>query len=150
VEPVIPDFTGKAIEIIKISGAVFLWTTDNWEIRLAGPVVVTGGDAAPVTIDVDDPAEVPLPPELAGLVGATITQLLVTEEGHLVLQLPDRQLLAQAAADYEAWQIAGHDGELLICTPGGDLTYFPPVPGIGTPRGTGPAPAEDTPSTPAS
>ena len=69
----------------------------------------------------------PLPPTLDGVVGATITQLLVSEEGHLGVQLGDRQLSVRAADDYEAWQVAGQDGELLICTPGGKLAYFPPV-----------------------
>jgi Family of unknown function (DUF6188) len=148
-EPVIPDFAGKVIALAKIDYGLFLWTADNWEILLAGPVVVTGGGAPPREIDVDTPGS-PLPPELDGVVGAAITQLLIADNGDLSIQLGDRQLGVHAADDYEAWQIAGQDGELLICAPGGGRTYFPPVPGIGTPRGTEPGRPEDTPSPSAS
>jgi hypothetical protein len=144
-EPVIPDFAGKVVEIVKVDSAFFLWTADNWEIRLAGPVAVSGGGAPPVEIDIEGPGG-SLPAELDGVAGSTITQLLVAEGGSLIIRLGDRQLSARAAEDYEAWQIAGHDGELLICTPGGGLTYFPPVPGIGTPAGTGSPSPDGAPS----
>lgn len=132
----IPDFAGKVIEIVKIDYGLFMWTADNWEILLAGPVLARVADAPPVEVVVDLP-DSPLPPQLSGLVGSTITQLLVTENGDLALQLGDQQLVARAAADYEAWQIAGFDGELLICRPGGELTHFSPVrrdPPAGSPR----------------
>jgi hypothetical protein len=45
----------------------------------------------------------------------------------LGVQLGDRQLPVRADDRYEAWQIAGPDGELLVCTPGGELVHFPPV-----------------------
>jgi hypothetical protein len=110
-EPVIPDFAGKTILIAKIDHGFYLWTADNWEIRLAVSVVVSAAGAQPVEIEVDVP-DSPLPPEL-DVVGATITQLLVAEDGHLGVQLADRQLTARVADDYEAWQIAGQDGERL-------------------------------------
>lgn len=143
----IPDFAGKVIEIARIDYGLFLWTSDNWEILLAGPVRVSGPDPTSTEIDVDTP-ETPLPPELVGVVGATIAQLLVAEDGHLGVQLGDRQLSVRAAQDYEAWQIAGRDGELLICTPGGELTYFPPVPAVGSPHGTGSTSTPDAPPPP--
>lgn len=134
-EPVIPDFAGKVIEIVKIDYGLQLWTADNWFILLAGPVLVSNPGAGPREFDVDVP-DSPLPPELEGVAGSTITQLLVAEGGHLGIQLGDRQLSVRAGDDYEAWEIAGHDGELLICRPGGELTYFPPVPGAGAPGPT--------------
>ena len=138
----IPDLAGRTIEIIKIDYALQMWTEDNWFLRLASPVLVGRTGTPGQVLHVDGP-DAPLPPELADLVGATITQLLVADGGDLVLQLGNRQLVAQAADDHETWEIAGHDGELLICTPGGALTYFPPVPGIGTPAGAGPTPPAD-------
>jgi hypothetical protein len=125
-EPVIPDFAGKTVLIARIDYGFYLWTADNWEIRLAGPVLVSAAGAQPAEIEVDVP-DSPLPPELDGVVGATITQLLVAEDGHLGVQLGDRLLSARVADDYEAWQVAGQDGERLICMPGGELAYFPPV-----------------------
>lgn len=122
----IPDFAGKVIALTKIDFGLYLWTVDNWEILLAGAVLVSV-DGQPTAVFDVDVADSPLPPELDGMVGLTITQLLVAEEGHLGLQVGNRQLTVRADDRYEAWQIAGHDGERLICTPGGELTYFPPV-----------------------
>lgn len=122
----IPDFAGQVIIIAKIDYGLHLWTADNWEILLAGPVLVSAVGRAPEEIEVDV-AESPLPEQLAGVVGATVSQLLVAEDGHLGVQLDDRQLSVRADDRYEAWQVAGPDGELLICKPGGELAYFPPV-----------------------
>jgi hypothetical protein len=143
-EPVIPDFAGKTILIAKIDHGFYLWTADNWEIRLAVSVVVSAAGAQPVEIEVDVP-DSPLPPEL-DVVGATITQLLVAEDGHLGVQLADRQLTARVADDYEAWQIAGQDGERLICMPGGELVHFPPVRRDSTPSNTPPTRVDGAPA----
>ena len=40
-EPVIPDFAGKTITIVKVDFSLYLWTDDNWVIQLAGPVLVS-------------------------------------------------------------------------------------------------------------
>ena len=125
-EPVIPDFAGRTITIIKLDYSLYLWTDDNWVIQLAGPVLVSIAGSAPTQIDVSV-ADSPLPAELDGVVGSTITNVLVTEDGHLGVQLGDRQLSVRAADMYEAWEIAGPNGERLISTPGGELTHFPPV-----------------------
>lgn len=122
----IPNFAGKVVIIAKIDYGLHLWTSDRWEIVLAGPVLVSGTGTAPTQIEVDV-AESPLPPQLADVVGAVIAQLLVAEGGHLALQLGDLQVSVRADDRYEAWQVAGPDGELLVCAPGGELAYFPPV-----------------------
>jgi hypothetical protein len=144
-EPVIPDFAGKTILIARIDYGFYLWTADNWEIHLAGRVVVSTADGRPVEIEVSVP-DSPLPPALDGLVGATITQLLVAEDGHLGVQFADRQLTARVADDYEAWHIAGDDGESLICMPGGELAYFPPVRRDGTSSSTPSIPVDGSPA----
>jgi hypothetical protein len=54
-EPVIPDFAGKTVLIAKIDYGFYLWTADNWEIRLAVSVVVSAAGTQPVEIEVDVP-----------------------------------------------------------------------------------------------
>jgi hypothetical protein len=125
-EPVIPDLAGKVVQLVKIDYGLQIWTADNWFLLLAGPVLVGTADAAPRTFDVDVP-DSPLPPGLDDLVGSTITQLLVADDGQLDVQLGDRRLSVRPGDAYEAWEIAGHDGELLVCMPGGELAYFRPV-----------------------
>jgi Family of unknown function (DUF6188) len=140
-EPVIPDFAGKVIVIAKIDYGFYLWTADSWEILLAGPVQIHRSGGPPTQLEVDVP-DGPLPDELADVVGSTITQLLVAEDGHLGVQIGDLQLSMPAATSYEAWQIGGRDGELLICMPGGKLSYFPPVRRDDGSSGSEPAPAD--------
>lgn len=129
-----PDLAGKVVDIVRIDGAIFFWTRDNWEIQLAGPALLSTGTEPPITIDVTEPGVVEPPPELAALVGTAITGVQIADNGDLTVELGDHTLVAPAARRYEAWQIGGHDGELLICGPGGGLTHFAPVPGVGRPR----------------
>lgn len=124
----IPDFAGKVIEIVKMDFGLRLWTDDNWEILLAGAVTVSSPGTAPETVVVDVEAG-PVPSALEGLEGRTVSSLLVSREGHLGLTIGERQLSVRADPGYEAWQLAGHDGERLICMPGGELAHFPPVRG---------------------
>ena len=140
-EPVIPDFAGKLVADARIDFGLHLRTTDDWRILLAAPILVSGPDLPPREIDVDV-AEAPLPEELEAVVGMTITELLVADGGHLGIRLGDIRLSVRAD-DYEAWQIAGHHGERLICMPGGELAYFPPVSVINDPSGTAPRPDTD-------
>jgi hypothetical protein len=126
VESVIPDFAGKVIASARIDYGLHLWTSDNWEILMAGDVQVSGPESSRADIEVDV-AESPLPAEFEGVVGSSITQLLVAEDGRLSLLLGDRQLSVRADQSYEAWQISGSAGERLICMPGGKLAYIPPL-----------------------
>ena len=122
----IPDFTGKVIETARIDYGLHLWTVDRWEILLAGDVVVSGPDMEPKEVVVDV-AESPLPDEFHGVVGSTVTALLAGRDGQLSLHLGRRRLSVRADESYEAWQLAGQHGERLICLPGGELAYIPPV-----------------------
>jgi hypothetical protein len=128
-EPVIPDFAGDVFEIVKLDRGLHLWTKDNWEFVLRTPVLVTttssdGPHQSEVEVDV---AAGPVPELLSGIEGSAIVQVLVSEEGHLGIQLPDMHLTVPASPQFEAWQIGGDDGERLICTGGGELVHFPPL-----------------------
>lgn len=68
--------------------------------------------------------------------GHKVSSLLVFREGHLGLTVGDQQLSVKARPAYEAWQLAGHDGERLICMPGGELAHVPPVRGRKQPDST--------------
>ena len=122
----IPDFAGKIIESARIDFGLHLRTEDGWMIVIEAPVVVSGPGIAPTRVD-PAVAESPLPDALEGVAGQAITQLLVAREGHLGVQLADRQISVRADENYEAWHVTGPDGELLICRPGGELTHFSPA-----------------------
>jgi hypothetical protein len=100
-----------------------IWTTDNWELDLNGPAHLLRADGLH-DIDSGTPQE-QLPAELADLVGAEITEVLVAREGHLAVNFADAQLSVRSSPDYEAWQITGPAGERLVCMPGGELASWP-------------------------
>lgn len=122
----IPDFANKIIESAKVDFGLHLQTEDGWMIVIEGNITVSGPRIAPTTLEVAV-AESPLPDALQGVVGQAIRQLLVAREGHLGVQLADRQIGVRADESYEAWHLTGPDGELLVCMPGGKLAHFPPV-----------------------
>lgn len=125
----IPDFAGQTVIKARLGWGLRLWTDAGWELTLSEPVVITTADPTGVQQATFDPDvdEQPLPEGLQGLEGATISQLLVSREGDLGVQLSDRHLGVPASESYEAWQLAGPGGEMLICSPGGDLTHFEPL-----------------------
>lgn len=61
----IPDVAGKVIEIVTMGYGLRLWTDDNREIILGGPIVVTGAGAPPEEV-VTDVESAPAPARAAG------------------------------------------------------------------------------------
>lgn len=122
----IPDFAGKVLEIVKLDFGLHLWTEDNWEIDLFSPLVVKSADGSSV-VEVDVPAG-DLPEAIAFLEGAVIDAMVVDRDGTLGLAAAGREIEVRPLDSYEAWQVAGDNGERLICQPGGELAYFPPTP----------------------
>lgn len=122
----IPDFAGRTIEIVRIDWGLHLWTDDNWQFTLSEVQVATDSQDGPAVEAVEvDVEQQPLPPALAGLEGETIRQVLVSKSGDLSIQLADRHLTVRADPKYEAWQLMGPKGEMLICMPGGEIAHFP-------------------------
>lgn len=130
----IPDYAGKTIEIIRLDGSVQLWTTDNWYIHCGGDPSVAAAGMTPVEVDPGDPPDLdagetypPVPDVLSPLVGKTITALRVSKVGDLSVLFDDAsELSVKAAAEYEAWQLSGPRGEMVVCMPGGKLAIWGP------------------------
>ena len=59
--------------------------------------------------------------------GKTIRALPVSPAGDLSVTFDDTsQLSVKAAAEYEAWQLSGPRGEMVVCMPGGELAIWGP------------------------
>ncbi|WP_367652507.1 DUF6188 family protein [Intrasporangium sp.] len=67
-----------------------------------------------------------LPAELERLVGQQISSVLVSETGDLAINIGHAQLSVAAGEDYEAWEMGGPHGEIILCKPGGDLAVWGP------------------------
>ena len=123
----IPDMTGKTIEMIRFNYSLAIWTGDNWQLDLAGVTHITLEGGSRVEID------------------TTLCQDELTDAGalHLVglgdhrdsrvsnARRPDHHLeprrwrYRQVMA-HEAWQIYGPSGEIIVCMPGGELAIWGP------------------------
>lgn len=120
-----PDFAGQTVVQVKIEGGLSIWTEENWEIQLNGDTYLTDPVLGTVEVENSEYRD-DLPEELERLVGQRISSLLVSKRGDMAVNIGNTQLSVAAATDYEAWQIGGPKGELIICTPGGELTTWGP------------------------
>lgn len=125
--PLIRELIGKTIEQIRSDFALKLYTTDGWEVLLAGDTSLTEARRPPVELDTEVAQDEPID-EVKPLLGQQITAAEVTPEGQLVLEFGGTRVVTRVGEDHEAWQIAGPDGERIICMPGGELAIWGPRP----------------------
>lgn len=70
----------------------------------------------------------PLSAEAAGallpLIDQEVISAHIATNGSLVLGVGSATLTVRSAPTYEAWQVHGPDGMLIVCSPGGDYVAF--------------------------
>jgi hypothetical protein len=78
-----------------------------------------------------DGASAPVPPYtldglslLIPLLNADVTGVGVNELGGLSLTVGRTELHCAGHPDYEAWNLSGPNGVLVVCAPGGDLAVW--------------------------
>ena len=121
----IPDMTGKTVEIMRYNYCLSLWTADNWQLDLAGETTLQVDGQAPVAVDTEL-CQDELTDDVRPLLGKVITSVSVSPEGDLDIEFDDARLSVSAGYDYEAWQLSGPNGEKVICMPGGELAIWGP------------------------
>lgn len=130
----IPNFANKTLSLIRLDGSVQIWTQDNWRIRFGGDPLISVPGHQPVLVDPGDPPDLirgeaypPIPEVLKPFIGKTIQEVTVSLEGHLRMTFVDSsQWSVQSDATYEAWEIHGPHGELVVCQAGGELAIWGP------------------------
>ena len=121
----IPDLSGKTINAMQSDYALKLWTTDGWRILLAGDTTFASVDGETVVLDTEVASLEPIA-EAKPLLGSSITGASASPTGDLEITLDAGRLLVRAGESYEAWQLDGPHGELVICMPGGELAVWGP------------------------
>lgn len=123
----IPDFTGHTISLIRMDFRVLLYTKENWELQLSGDTYLTNPRVGTILVEgQQEELTEDVPEELKALIGQQISSVLVSAAGDLAINIGDTQLSVRAGKDYEAWEFGGPKGEIIVCTPGGDLTTWGP------------------------
>lgn len=121
-----PDLQGQAIVAARLGYMLRLFTSSDWQVDIETDVVVTRSSFDPTLIRMDVP-DAELPEYLSWLIGSTITEVAVADNGDLTIVLNGGQLTAATLSDYEAWQMYGPKGEIIVCGPGGRFTEWGPL-----------------------
>ena len=107
---------GKQLVQFRMGYGVHLELGNDHEVTIETPFEVTDGnirwDGEPLTADA---AGALLPLSLS-----EVTSGRITTDGTLVLGLGSATVTVPPAQMYEAWQVRGPDGLLIVCSPGGD------------------------------
>ncbi|WP_139142764.1 DUF6188 family protein [Humibacillus sp. DSM 29435] len=120
-----PDLRDQTIDSARLGYMLRLFTSGDWQIDIETDVVATRSNADPTPIRMNVP-DAELPEHLAWLLGSTITEVAVADNGDLTIVLDTGRLTAEALSDYEAWQMYGPRGEIVVCGPGGRFTEWGP------------------------
>ena len=90
------------------------------EIVMEGPCIVTDSGGAEHRVQLSDPESIPALFKLQ----SRIIRAASAEGGTLRAALDDGSTFAiPPLGAYEAWRIEGHGGDLVICMPGGELSW---------------------------
>jgi hypothetical protein len=96
------------------------WRDDPLSVVIEAPFSVTG-DGETTTADPQDPSSLGMAVKLLHRVVDDVS----VDGGTLRMSFTDGTLLVVPPLDrYEAWNISGPGSQLVICTPGGELTNF--------------------------
>ena len=124
-EAVIPDFADATIAKVEVEYMLRFWTDSGWQFNLEGDVTLRSGDR---TIRIGDMSTSPqsLSDELLGLKGSTLEAVNVSDAGDRTIRFAVAQIDVSADDGFEAWQIYGPSGEIIVCMPGGELALWVP------------------------
>ncbi len=123
----LPDFAGDTIFKIQMDFRIILYTDRGWGFQLSGETYLTNPRVGTILIEGNsEELTEDVPDELKRLLGQEITSVLVSPDGDLAVNIGDTQLSVRAGDDYEAWEVDGPKGEIVISMPGGELAIWGP------------------------
>lgn len=117
---------GKPLVQFRMGYGVHLELGHDYEVTIETPLEVLDGHSRwsgePLTADAAG--------ALLPLNQRDITSQHIAQDGTLVLGLGPATLTVRPHPMYEAWQIRGPDGLLIVCAPGGEyIAVWEPEPG---------------------
>ena len=126
---VTPDLRGQTIKSARLGYMLRFFTSGGWQVDIETDVVAARPGSDPTLIRMNVP-DAELPEHLAELL--QIVNLFIKRLGDrlmdrdLTIELNSGRLTAEALSDYEAWQMYGPKGEVIVCGPGGRFTEWGP------------------------
>jgi Family of unknown function (DUF6188) len=114
------DLSGQTLTGLRAEYTVGLTFTGDYFVLIQSPFTLTiHGEAISLTPDTSPPEA--LEP-LQSLTGRTVTESTISDTGTLSLTFDDgSRVVVEPDGDYEAWNLAGPDGLIIVCMPSGEL-----------------------------
>ena len=119
----IRSLVGRRVIRVEVGSGVHLGLdgAPQYTITVECPLLITGLEGA------REPIEPQVVERLTELVPATV-QAIAVQSGTLSIGLAGAVEIVVTPTDmYEAWQVNGNDGSLLVCLPGGGLSWWLPT-----------------------
>lgn len=114
---------GKKLQSVLIENSLVMTFSDEFFALMASPLTLSReGEAFTLTPD-EDPAEAFAP--IRQLVGLDVVESVADDSGALRMAFEDGSLIQVPADDqYEAWNVSGPRGALVVSMPGGELAIW--------------------------
>jgi hypothetical protein len=97
----------------------------HWVVRIEGPFSLRGSEHRTETFEAEAPASA-WGPAIDALLNATLITAIAAADGALTLSFENGQRVeVSPQRQWEAWQVEGPDGVLVVCGPGGQLSRWP-------------------------
>jgi hypothetical protein len=123
-DDLIRSLIGRRVIRVEVGSGVHLGLdgAPQYTVTVECPLSITGLEG------VREPIEPRVVERLTELVPATV-QAIAVQSGTLRIGLGDGVEIVVAPTDmYEAWLINGSEGSLVVCLPGGGLSWWLPTP----------------------
>lgn len=114
---------GRKLQSVLIENSLVIQFSDEYFALIASPLTLSHeGEAFTLTPD-EDPAEAFAP--ILQLVGLDVVESTADDSGVLRMTFEDGNLIHVPADDeYEAWNVSGPRGALVVSMPGGELAIW--------------------------
>lgn len=117
------DLNGRRVQSVLIENSVVFELSGHSFMMIQSAIRFERGTDA-MTLSAEDDTDEALQP-IRELVGSTIDEATVDAAGALRVDFSDGTRLDVEPDDaYEAWNVSGPDGALIVCTPGGSLVTW--------------------------
>jgi hypothetical protein len=114
---------GRTVTSIHVEYALYLRLSDRYDVTAESPFRLHLRDRSVELSPEADPDEVRA--LLGRLVGHRIVDARVSETGSLTICFDDStRLSVDPDPAYEAWNVSGPAGFLIVCVPGGELAIW--------------------------
>lgn len=116
-----PDLTGQTVSSVNYVGALYVDTEQEWQITIESDFSVSDGARqwSKSGGDLDEILEL-----LGQYLGEPVAAFSISATGTLEFSVGSLSVRADPSTKYEAWNVAGPDKQLVVCTPGGKLAIW--------------------------